>query len=963
MGANNFTQILCPSQAELAALLEEDLADQERTQMETHLSECQDCRSILENLAVDAGSWHELEPIVRQYRAWFTDDTVALRPVPTLLEEIRLPGYRILEKIGQGGMSEVFRARELALNRIVALKLLPIASPERVVRFKFEAESVARLRHPNIVPIYQTGAYGGRLFIALEYVEGGDLAHRLQGKPLPVAETVDLILTLAKAVQAAHDAGILHRDLKPANILIAGGKGEAVIPKISDFGLACGIDGGSGPTRTGDVIGTPSYMAPEQAAAVPNWATVHVDVYALGAILYECLTGKPPFKGETPLETVQQVTQHDLVPPARINSTIPKDIETICLKCLEKNPASRYASATDLAEDLDRYRQGKPIQARAISFWQRAWKWVRRRPTSAGLLVVGFLALFSLLGVWISFTLALQHQNALLEEERNKSREQKDLAVKHLHLATDAVSTYFTMLSEDPDLKAHGLEPLRLRLLEKARDYFQKLAAIETTDPQLRAEQGRAYYHLGEITFAIGSKVEAEGYYRQAIGIHETLTQEFPNDPTHRMDLARALQALAFCYMAMGKHQEALLYIERAEEKRRQLVAEFPEQLDLVHDQLRSQFIRARIHMEMGHSSKAQDVLLDGVTRVSALVQSQPQVGKYQYLRARFQQQLGFYYMVERAKSAEAEKYFLLARDTFQQVPPDDPLHLSAESYIAALHLNLGTNAMRTRQWKKAEEFYRIALAMRQEMCQRHPTVAKYRASLALAHGFLGALHIKVGRIDLGEPLVRKSIDMFDQLRSDYPTVVDYDYRQLGNYRNLGLVHLSKKNLPEAEKAFERGIQLGDALDQSDPDSTDPPRYKMQCLYSLVKIYESTHRPELAEQTAIRALDYGVATLTRMPEHRVLALLVADGYKNFVQALLQRKQDTRAIELLARGLPALQKSVEHLPRATPLRKRVEGLEETYARLLAHAGRHAEAALVRKEAEKLNAMKEGTDENE
>ncbi|HEV3257671.1 MAG TPA: protein kinase [Gemmataceae bacterium] len=369
-------------------------------------------------------------------------------------------GYEILDELGRGGMGVVYKARHLALNRLVALKMILAgghASPQQIHRFVAEAEAVARLRHPNIVQVFDIGEQDGLRYFSMEFVEGGSLDGQTKGTPQPAREAAGLLEALARAAHHAHEQGIVHRDLKPANILLSrtgqaengdqGAPAEAgsgpdqpfhlsdFEPKITDFGLAKFLDDDEGQTRTGAVAGTPSYMAPEQAAGRTKEAGPATDVYALGAILYALVTGRPPFHAETAMDTMKQVTAEEPVAPSRLQSRLPRDLETITLKCLEKEPHKRYASALALAEDLRRFQAGEPIRARPTPLWERSWKWARRRPAAAALLAVSTLAALALLAGGIMRAAEMHAHNVQLQLEKENTEEQRNLAIHQQHVA------------------------------------------------------------------------------------------------------------------------------------------------------------------------------------------------------------------------------------------------------------------------------------------------------------------------------------------------------------------------------------------------------------------------------------------------------------------------------------------------------------------------------------------------
>jgi WD40 repeat protein/tRNA A-37 threonylcarbamoyl transferase component Bud32 len=330
-----------------------------------------------------------------------------------------IPGYDVLGELGRGGMGVVYKARQLKLRRLVALKMIlsgvHAGGAERQ-RFLAEAEAVARLQHPNIVQIHEIGEADGHPFFSLEFCPGGSLAGKLNGTPLPPGQAAALVETLARAVQAAHEAGVVHRDLKPANVLLlADGT-----PKITDFGLAKKLDDAAAQTASGAIMGTPSYMAPEQAEGKSKGIGPAADVYALGAVLYEVLTGRPPFRAATSLDTVLQVISEEPVPPSRLLPRLPRDLETICLKCLHKEPAKRYASAAELADDLQRFQKGEPIRARPVGRAERAWRWCRRNPAVAGLLAAVMLTL--LLGTAVASFFAVRANSNAQQAREEKQR-------------------------------------------------------------------------------------------------------------------------------------------------------------------------------------------------------------------------------------------------------------------------------------------------------------------------------------------------------------------------------------------------------------------------------------------------------------------------------------------------------------------------------------------------------------
>jgi eukaryotic-like serine/threonine-protein kinase len=378
----------------------------------------------------------------------------ALFPCPEALPESpelpdagppRLPGYEVQEVLGRGGMGVVYKARHHRLNRPVALKMLlagAYAPPEELERFLRGAEFEAALRHANIVQVYDVGNLNGLPYVTMEFVEGGNLAQKLAGTPLSAAQAAALVATLAEAVQAAHDGGIVHRDLKPANVLITANG----TPKITDFGLARRLEHGAGLTLSGAALGTPSYMAPEQARGQRDSIGPATDLYGLGAILYEILTGRPPFRSDTPAATLQQVLSEEPVPPSRLNPRVPRDLDTICLKCLEKEPRKRYATAADLAAELGRFLEHKPVLARPVGPLGRLTRWGQRNPVPAMLasflLLTGVISLAAIVWQWrqAEQARAAESVHAQSEAAANAAAQRDRMKAENARLQAEHVS-------------------------------------------------------------------------------------------------------------------------------------------------------------------------------------------------------------------------------------------------------------------------------------------------------------------------------------------------------------------------------------------------------------------------------------------------------------------------------------------------------------------------------------------
>ncbi len=555
----------------------------------------------------------------------------------------RVGDYELLEVLGRGGMGVVYKARDLKLKRYVALKMLRVGadvSPLELSRFRAEAEAVAQLQHPNVVQIYDIGQHQGQPYLVFEFVDNGSLDRHTQGQPRPPRWAAECVETLARAVHHAHQKGIIHRDLKPANVLLT----RSGTFKLTDFGLAKLLDT-AGDTKSGDVLGTPSYMAPEQAAGKKD-ITVAVDTYALGALLYELLTGRPPFRGVSVLDTLEQVREADPAPPSRLVPKLHRDLSTVCLKCLYKSPHRRYGSAEALADDLRRWLDGMPISAAPPGAAERLWHGVRRRPLATALGVTSAVLVVSLtllaLVLWDQAT--KDHLNAQLAAKQatinQQHRESMATLGGILNLVTEGdlrnqpgleklhgqLLEFFTarvrQQESDPvgnaDELARACDRLgelmaktgnkadALEAFEKARRLYEGLAdgeAGEEGKAAVRHVLGRIRLKKGSLHSELGDRKEAEEEYRAALELLEPLAGE---DARRRRDLAEVWHNLGDLHSGTkATWDQALVEFNKALKIRQALSKDEPKNLDYQRDLARSHGYLGDLQLDLGLLSKA----------------------------------------------------------------------------------------------------------------------------------------------------------------------------------------------------------------------------------------------------------------------------------------------------------------------------------------------------------------------
>jgi tetratricopeptide (TPR) repeat protein len=846
----------------------------------------------------------------------------------------QVPGYEVLGVLGKGGMGVVYKARQVGLERLVALKMIlhaGHAGAEERQRFRTEAEAVARLTHPHIVQIHEVGEHQGLPYFSLEFCAGGSLDQKLNGTPQAPREAAQLVEVLAGAVDAAHRQGIVHRDLKPANVLLT----QDGQPKITDFGLAKKTDTGVGQTQSGAILGTPSYMAPEQAAGKNREVGPAADVYALGAILYEMLTGRPPFKAVTPLDTLVLVMTEEPVPPRRLQPAVPRDLETICLKCLHKEPARRYAGALALAEDLQRFLRGEPIYARPLGRSGRLWRWCRRKPLTAGLiaalLLVGLLGLAGMTYLW---RLA---EARLARADRESAR------------ARRAVNEFFTKVSDNQDLKNHGLEEFRKQLLATARDYYDEFVQDQDQDPGLQAERGGSYRRLARITAEIGSQPEAILLHEKARDIFEALAGAHPGVAEYRYQWARSFTSLALLYLDGGRIKDAEAAFHSSLRLLDRLTHDNPENADFRNEQAfvfnnlgifyrktdepaqaRQAYEKARdvldvlareypdapqyrgllaaVYSNLGNvykdlrevkqAGKAHRQALDIQDR---LVRDYPRVPAYRDNQANFLNNLGTAYQ-EVGELGKAEEAIQKAFRIWETLAREHPDIFAYQAGLFMTYHNLARVYGKTRRPDQALKAYQKALDLCGGLADKHTTVPGYRSLLAQCHNNLGTLHHDRGRWALAQSSYQEALKIRKALVEENPDVNDYAVDLSASCFNLGNLNRDTHHPQDAENYYKESLKILDRLVGGAVFVTRYQKVQGSCWHNLALVYRNAGRTDEAVAAYRRAIDVREALVRRHPGDPELVLDLGPSHLQLGLVLVQSDQPLEALEHLNRAL-------------------------------------------------------------
>jgi serine/threonine-protein kinase len=834
----------CPLRAQLRQLVTEELQSPEAQALEAHVETCAACQRVLEELIGDlalpedhasASSGHPtldeelVADLVRRL-----SQAPAAAGVETL-GDVADPTSRVPAPLGnrrryapgrlhaRGGLGEVWVVRDADLGREVALKELrpeQADNPAVVARFLEEARITGQLEHPGIVPVYElaAGAEGQRPFYTMRFIRGRTLNDAVgayhekresgQAGPLDLRELLGAFLSVCNAVAYVHARGVIHRDIKGQNIVL-GDFGEVI---VLDWGLAKILGSNEGETVPasvrveaegrdqtvqGQILGTPAYMAPEQAQGRLDLIDQRSDVYSLGAVLYEILTGQPPFTGPNTHEVLEQVIQEPPVPPRQRLASIPPALEAICLKALAKRPAQRYSSARELAQEIERWLADEPVAAYPEPWKVRARRWLGRHRTLTTAAVAAVLVAAVSLAIATFFLKAANER-----EHQSRTR-----AEANFKLAHDAVDRYFTKVSQSDKLKARGLETLRRDLLEQAKDFYECFLQEQADEPGLRDERAGAYWRLGKISELIGATDDAARYYQEALAAAEQLARDHPDDSAYQRNWATTLQDAAILHYRTGKIEQAREEMAKALSLREQLVQNHPDSAEYREGLGRTLGDAAIFHMNTGQWPEARAAYERALLLYEQLAKEHPENPTYSELSSSIFYSLGQLHRVS-GRPAEAVAALEESRKLRRQLVDDFPEVPRYQDRLARSLIELGGLYMRAGDPPRAKKAYEESASLFEGLVRDHPDVPEYRDGQGRSLGALGAFHLRLGQKPQAQANFEKTLLIFEELVRTHPDLHEYQNNRVQALRSLAEVFRATGQLPQAEASLTKALPL-----------------------------------------------------------------------------------------------------------------------------------------------------------
>ena len=890
-------------------------------------------------------------------------------PLATALEGGCLGDFRLVAEVGRGGMGVVYEAEQLSLKRKVALKILPLAAAldaRQMQRFRNESQAAAQLHHSHIVPVHAVGCERGVHFYAMQFISGPtlaavirDLRQRTQapsgGAGFAAADAVtpspglvategsvtsraffrraaELGIQAAEALDYAHQQGVIHRDIKPANLLVDG-HGQLW---VTDFGLAR-LQDNAGPTVTGDLVGTLRYMSPEQALAQRGLVDYRTDVYSLGATLYEVVTLRPAFEGSDRQELLRQIAFEEPRPPGQVNRATPAELGTIILKALAKEPAERYPTAQELADDLRRFLEDKPILARRPSAVQRLAKWSRRHKpllaaAGAGLLVALVALAASTVYTWHAYR---------EEVGRRREADEQRLAAEKRALEDLRARNQLSWLEINQQFPRNprGKQEDE-RLFHEAVVSYERFIRQSGADPAARAERALACWHLGDFHERLGDRPRAEQAYREAIGLLEQLAREEPGVPAHRQKLAQVLTSLAVVYEHRRHFAEAEAAHRRALALRRDLLGE-DGAVRAYRQELAESLTRlGQLLTKTAATAEAERLLREALNRQVALVADFPAENKFKGDRADAQHNLGVLLWTLK-RIHEAEPLLLQARQTLRELV-DRSFHPLYTVQLAHTHYHLGLLRQEAKRSAEAATVFREAVALNRKLVGEFTWVPEFQQDLAAGLEKLGEVLADLGQTQEAETVLHEALDLAGKLVADFADQL-YSRQVLAEGRICLGQLLTRTGRPqEGEAALRQAVAVWQQLTQEVPEAPDHRKRLANAHLELGKFLADAGRPREADVCygeAVAQWENLAAAFPQVGSYRQ-ALSVALRLRG---KLLEAAGDLgEAEKVVSRAAALLDKLADDFPAALEY-QRARALSHTqWAALLAAADRPAEA---------------------
>lgn len=721
-------------------------------------------------------------------------ETVMDRPATDLHSErkfestqaIRILGnYHLIDEIGRGGMGIVYRAWQPSADRFVALKVIrrdrlqSLSRQQRINvihRFRHEAQAAGRIEHDHIVTVYEVGEVDGEHFFSMRLVEGHSLFDRLQEGPLDARRAAQYIEPVARGLHEAHLHGILHRDLKPQNILIDSKTDRAM---LVDFGLAKLAEEAEGATLAGDVMGTPAYMSPEQARD-SSQVTAKSDVYSLGATLFHMLIGHPPFQGTTVLETIRNVVEQTPASPRGLNPVLDRDMDTICLKCLEKDPARRYRSAEALADDLRHYLNFEPIEARPVSPLEQAWRWCRRNPLVSASMAAAVLFLFAALVATTVGYIQTSKSLAIAEHEReNAEQSERELL--------NAVDRFFTQVSENELMDRPGMQPLRQEFLEEAAAFYERFLDQRGKDPKIQDELAATHFRVGRIREMIQSIDQALASYQKAYSMQQDLVAAQPDNPARLAALGDTLNRLGSVLLGKQDYQRAVEKYNEAIKVRKQLVQLAPLEMEHQRKLANTLMNLALVERDGKDWKSASDHLEEAQSIRNGIVQSDVKSWEITADLATGHFNLATLAMLKsqdemtqsneeaaQAKLQEAMRHLEAAIADFSIVLEQKPNSLENKFRLATCYRVSADVKNKLQDGTGALELYELAKEHMKVLVLANPDVAEYRATLAGLHMNQGFLYKDMAKLHQARASYMDALNLLRPLVDEFPATPRY---------------------------------------------------------------------------------------------------------------------------------------------------------------------------------------------